>query len=109
MLCRLVANCVYTLTIGNSVNDNYSPSFERMRWKGWEEVGIEELFDTCYHVSVVGFVSETITPMKLTPAELKALTPVIQTFSDPPILQKVTKMLPVVCVAHKQLRGEETW
>ena len=82
-----------------------------LQWKSWEEVGIEELFDTCYHVSVVdanSFISETITPMKLTPAELKALTPAIQVFSDPSVLQKVTQDARIyieACVAHKQLRG----
>ena len=71
--------------------------FRENAWKSWEEVGIEELFDTCYHVSVVDTntvlsmeLKETITPIKLTPAELKALTPAIQMFSGPSALQKIS-------------------
>ena len=82
------------------------------------EVGIEELFDMCYHVSMKDTntilsmldseLKAVITPMKVTPAELKALTPAVQTFSDASALQKVSQDVRIyieVCIAHKQLKG----
>lgn len=50
----------------------------------------------------------TITPMKLTPAELEAVQPAIETLSDASALGRHSQDVRIyveVCVAHKELTG----
>ncbi len=113
-----VCTCMYICSIGFGVDSLFSPQFRENAWKCCEEVGIEELYDLCYHVSpsdvnnVVSTVESelmaAVAPRHLTPMEKKAVLPAINAFANQATMARLAEDIKIyieACIASQKLRG----